>query len=113
MDRIAPELLSPARRAAPPADDTVARMLAGASGSGELTARIAQINGELARWQTNGALASWRPGSGPGIDPGAAGALADVLPNDVNETAAWRADPKALHRMGRLEARLAGLAPPA
>ena len=77
MDRIAPELLSPTLRADPPADDTVARMLAGASGPAALSARIAQINGELARWQTNGALASWRPG--PGLDPRAAEALTDYL----------------------------------
>jgi hypothetical protein len=77
MDRIAPELLSPTLRADPPADDTVARMLAGASGPAELSARIAQINAELARWQTNGALASWRPG--PGLDPRAAEALTDYL----------------------------------
>lgn len=77
MDRIAPELLCPTLRADPPADDTVARMLAGASGPAELSARIAQINAELARWQTNGALASWQPG--PGLDPRAAEALTDYL----------------------------------
>lgn len=77
MDRIAPGLLCPTLRADPPADDTVARMLAGASGPGELSARIAQINGELARWQTNGALAAWQPG--PGLDPRAAEALTDYL----------------------------------
>jgi len=77
MDLIAPGLLCPTLRADPPADDTVARMLAGASGPGELSARIAQINGELARWQTNGALAAWQPG--PGLDPRAAEALTDYL----------------------------------
>jgi len=77
MDRIAPGLLCPTLRADPPADDTVARMLAGASGPGKLSARIAQINGELARWQTNGALAAWQPG--PGLDPRAAEALTDYL----------------------------------
>jgi hypothetical protein len=77
MDRIAPEFLCPTLRADPPADDTVARMLAGASGPAELSARIAQINGELARWQTNGALASWRPG--PDLEPRAAEALIDYL----------------------------------
>lgn len=77
MDRIAPEFLCPTLRADPPADDTVARMLAGASGPAGLSARIAQINAELARWQTNGALASWRPA--PGLDPRAAEALTDYL----------------------------------
>jgi hypothetical protein len=77
MHRDAPRLLCPSMRADPPADDTVARMLAGADGPTEIAERIAAINRELARWQTNGGLASWR--AGPDLDPRAAAALQDYL----------------------------------
>jgi len=77
MERTVPASLSPSLRADPPADDTVARMLAGADGPAEIAARIAAINRELARWQTNGGLATWRPG--PDLDPRAADALLDYL----------------------------------
>jgi len=70
-------LLSPSMRADPPADDTVARMLAGADGPHALAERIAAINRELARWGTNGGLAQWQPD--PGLDPRAATALKDYL----------------------------------
>jgi hypothetical protein len=94
MDRIAHDLLSPSLRADPPADDTVARMLAGADGPAELSERIAAINRELARWQTNGALACWQPG--PDLDPRAAGALLDYLAA-CQQLPAW-ADPAAIAR---------------
>jgi hypothetical protein len=77
MNRDAPQLLSPSLRADPPADDTVTRMLAGADGPTEIAARIAAVNRELARWQTNGGLASWQ--AGPDLDPRAAAALKDYL----------------------------------
>lgn len=70
-------LLSPSMRADPPADDTVARMLAGADGPHALAERIAAINRELARWGSNGGLAQWQPD--PGLDPRAATALKDYL----------------------------------
>jgi hypothetical protein len=64
-------------RADPPADATVARMLGGAEGPHQLAERIAAINRELARWDSNGALADWQPG--PGLAPCAAAALSDYL----------------------------------
>ena len=94
MDRIAHDLLSPSLRADPPADDTVARMLAGADGPAELSERIAAINRELARWQTNRALACWQPG--PDLDPRAADALLDYLAA-CQQLPAW-ADPAAIAR---------------
>jgi len=94
MDRIAHDLLSPSLRADPAADDTVARMLAGADGPAELSDRIAAINRELARWQTNGALACWQPG--PDLDPRAADALLDYLAA-CQHLPAW-ADPAAIAR---------------
>jgi len=94
MDRIAHDLLSPSLRADPAADDTVARMLAGADGPAELSERIAAINRELARWQTNGCLACWQPG--PDLDPRAADALLDYLAA-CQHLPAW-ADPAAIAR---------------
>lgn len=94
MDRIAHDLLSPSLRADPAADDTVARMLAGADGPAELSERIAAINRELARWQTNGGLACWQPG--PDLDPRAADALLDYLAA-CQHLPAW-ADPAAIAR---------------
>lgn len=94
MDRIAPDLLSPSLRADPAADDTVARMLAGADGPAELSDRIAAINRELARWQTNGTLACWQPG--PDLDPRAADALIDYLAA-CQHLPSW-ADPAAIAR---------------
>jgi hypothetical protein len=64
-------------RADPPADLAVAGMLAGAEGPHQLAERIAAVNRELARWDSNGALARWQPG--PGFDPRAAAALKDYL----------------------------------
>ncbi len=77
MHRDNPDLSSPAMRADPPADDTVARMLAGADGPHALSERIAAINRELARWETNGGLAHWQPDAS--LDPRAAAALKDYL----------------------------------
>lgn len=94
MDRIAHDLLSPSLRADPAADDTVARMLAGADGPAELSERIAGINRELARWQTNGTLACWQPG--PDLDPRAADALLAYLAA-CQHLPAW-ADPAAIAR---------------
>ncbi|WP_288380531.1 oxygenase MpaB family protein [uncultured Massilia sp.] len=64
-------------RADPPADDAVARMLAGADGPHAIAERIAAVNRELVRWESNGGLAQWRPE--PGLDPRAAQALKDYL----------------------------------
>ncbi len=76
-----PETLSPSLpaslRADPPADDTVARMLAGADGPHAMADRIAAINRELARWESNGGLAGWEPG--PDTDPQVGAALKDYL----------------------------------
>jgi len=77
MHRDAPELLSPSLRADAPADDTVTRMLAGAEGPHAITERIAAVNREMARWETNGGLAHWQPD--PNLDPRAASALKDYL----------------------------------
>ena len=77
MNREAPELLSPSMRADPPADRAVAAMLAGAEGPHQLAERIAALNRELARWDSNGALAAWQPGAD--LDPRAAAALQDYL----------------------------------
>jgi len=77
MNRDAPELLSPSMRADPPADRAVAAMLAGAEGPHGLAERIAAVNRELVRWNSNGDLASWQPGAG--LDPRAAAALKEYL----------------------------------
>ncbi|CAN7384464.1 oxygenase MpaB family protein [Massilia sp. LjRoot122] len=77
MKRDVMDLQSPAMRADPPADDTVARMLAGAEGPHEMAARVSAINRELQRWESNGGLAAWEPG--PDTDPHIAGALKDYL----------------------------------
>lgn len=77
MHRDLSDMPSPALRADPPADDTVARMLAGAQGPTEIAERIAAINRELVRWDTNGGLSSWQPHDD--LDPRAAAALTDYL----------------------------------
>lgn len=77
MHRDAPELLSPALRADPPADDTVARMLDGAHGPHQLAERIAAINRQFARWDSNAGLARWEPDAD--LDPRAGAALKDYL----------------------------------
>lgn len=77
MRRDALPMTFPAMRADPPADDAVARMLAGADGPHALAERVAAINREIARWETNGGLSAWTPG--PGLDPQAAAALRDYL----------------------------------
>ncbi|AWL07466.1 oxygenase MpaB family protein [Massilia oculi] len=77
MHRDAPDLPSPSMRADPPADLAVAGMLAGAEGPQQLAERIAAVNREPARWDSNGGLARWQPG--PGLDPRAAAALKDYL----------------------------------
>lgn len=70
-------LLSPSMRADPPADDAVARMLAGAGAAHEMAGRVAAINRELVRWESNGGLAGWE--AGPDTDPHVAAALKDYL----------------------------------
>lgn len=77
MKRDAVPLTSPSMRADPPADDAVARMLAGADGPDALSARVAAINREIGRWESNGGLAGWEPG--PDLDPRAAAGLKDYL----------------------------------
>jgi len=77
MNRDAHQFLSPTMRADAPADDTVTRMLEGANGPHELTERIAAINREIVRWESNGMLAGWQPASD--LDPRAAAALKDYL----------------------------------
>lgn len=81
MNHDATRALAPAldgtRRADPPADDAVERMLAGADGPHGVAERLAAVNRELARWDSNAALAVWEPG--PDLDPRAAGALRDYL----------------------------------
>lgn len=77
MHRDAPQLLSPTMRADAPADDTVARMLAGADGPHAMMERIAAVNREIARWETNGMLAAWQPS--PDLDPRAGAALRQYL----------------------------------
>lgn len=77
MKRDAVHPMSPSMRADPPADDTVARMLAGAEGPHAMAARIAAINREIVRWESNGGLARWEPG--PDTEPQVGAALKDYL----------------------------------
>ncbi|RZA30909.1 MAG: hypothetical protein EOP92_33940 [Lysobacteraceae bacterium] len=70
-------LLSPSLRADPPADAAVARMLAGAATAQEMSDRVAAINREIVRWDSNGGLAGWE--AGPDTDPHVAAALKDYL----------------------------------
>lgn len=77
MKRDAVPPISPAMRADPPADAAVARMLAGAHDAHAMADRVAAINREIARWDSNGALAGWRPG--PDTDPRIGAALQDYL----------------------------------
>lgn len=77
MKRDALPLTSPSMRADPPADDAVARMLAGADGPHALASRVAAINREIMRWECNGDLSRWEPG--PDLDPQLATALKDYL----------------------------------
>jgi hypothetical protein len=79
MNRDDHQLLSPTMRADAPADDTVARMLEGADGPHGLSERIAAINREIVRWESNGMLAAWQPLPDSGLDPRAAAALKDYL----------------------------------
>ncbi|MBQ5950295.1 oxygenase MpaB family protein [Massilia sp. ST3] len=73
-----PALVNPALRADPLADGAVARMLGdSACNPARLFPRIAVINAELARWDTNGSLAGWR--ALPGTDPEIAAALEDYV----------------------------------
>lgn len=76
----APQLLTPAPalRADAAADAAVARMLGdSAADPARLFPRIARINAELARWDTNGTLVGWR--ASPGTDPEIAAALEDYV----------------------------------
>ena len=78
----APQLLAgataPALRADPAADEAVARMLGDSAADPErLFPRIALINAELARWDSNGTLAGWR--ASPGADPAITAALEDYV----------------------------------
>ncbi len=77
MKRDAVHLHSPTMRADPPADEAVARMLAGADGPHEMAARVAAINREIVRWDSNGSLRTWTPG--PDTNPDVAAALAHYL----------------------------------
>lgn len=77
MKRDAVPSKSPTMRADPPADRTVARMLDGALDAHAMAARVAAINREIVRWESNGALAAWEPG--PDTDPQAGAALKDYL----------------------------------
>jgi len=94
MKRDAVPTLSPAMRADPPADRAVARMLAGADGPHEMAARVAAINRELVRWESNGGLGTWTPG--PDTSPQIAAALADYLAT-CPQLPAW-ADPANIAR---------------
>ena len=77
MQRDAVHTFSPMMRADPPADEAVARMLAGADGPHEMAGRVAAINREIVRWDSNGALKTWTPG--PDTDPWVAAALPHYL----------------------------------
>jgi hypothetical protein len=77
MKRDAVLSMSPVMRADPPADRTVARMLAGAEGAQAMAARVAAINREIVRWDSNGGLGDWAPG--PDTDPQVGAALKDYL----------------------------------
>ncbi len=68
---------SPAMRADPPADDAVARMLEGAIDAHAMADRVAAINREVVRWESNGGLRGWTPG--PDTDPRIGAALQDYL----------------------------------
>jgi len=90
--------IPPTRQADPPADDAVARMLGGADGPHAMAARVAAINRELARWESNGALAGWEPG--PDTEPQVASALEDYLATCLG-LPDW-ADPDTIARAERL-----------
>lgn len=77
MKRDAIHPISPAMRADPPADDTVARMLEGAHDASAMANRVAAINREIVRWESNGGLRGWAPG--PDTDPRMGAALQDYL----------------------------------
>ncbi|MFC0252155.1 oxygenase MpaB family protein [Massilia consociata] len=94
-DAIHPQL--PSLRADPAADDTVARILGGACGPHALAERIAAVNREIVRWETNGGLRSWQAGAD--TDPRIATALQDYLAQ-CRSLPGW-ADPM---KMARAEA---------
>jgi len=77
MKRDAVHPISPAMRADPPADDAVARMLDGAQDAHAMADRVAAINREIVRWESNGGLRNWTPG--PDTDPRIGAALQDYL----------------------------------
>jgi len=77
MKRDAVPSMSPELRADPPADLAVARMLAGAGDAHAMADRVAAINREIVRWDSNGALLAWEPG--PDTDPQVGAALKDYL----------------------------------
>ncbi|MGG7604781.1 oxygenase MpaB family protein [Massilia sp. BKSP1R2A-1] len=77
MKRDAVHPISPAMRADPPADDAVARMLDGAQSAHAMADRVAAINREIVRWESNGGLRNWTPG--PDTDPRIGAALQDYL----------------------------------
>lgn len=66
----------PRYRADPPADDTVARILAGLDGQARVDA-IAAVNREIGAWTTNGMLDGWR--ASPATPPRIAAALEDFV----------------------------------
>ena len=94
MKRDAVSLTSPSMRADPPADAAVARMLAGAGDAHAMAGRVAAINREIVRWESNGGLAGWEPG--PDTDPQVAAALKAYLAHCA-ALPAW-ADPAKIAR---------------
>lgn len=98
MKRDAVPSTSPLLRADPPADDTVSRMLAGAEDPHALSGRIAALNREIARWDSNGGLAAWEPG--PDLDPQLGAALKDYLAR-CHQLPAW-ADAAQIGRAERV-----------
>lgn len=77
LELLALDATAPEMRADPPADDAVARMLAGADGPHDMAARVAAINREIARWDSNAGLSTWE--AGPDTDPRVGAALKDYL----------------------------------
>ena len=72
----------------------MAPMLDGATGPHQLAERIAAVNREIVRWDSNDGLAQWQPA--PDLDPRAAAALkADLARNAA--LPAW-ADPVKIAR---------------
>ncbi|MCG2583601.1 oxygenase MpaB family protein [Massilia sp. TS11] len=81
-------------RADPLADATISAALAGCADEAALWTRVALLNREFARWDSNAALASWQPATP--LPPEAVAALQHYLAS-ASQLPSW-ADPAAIER---------------